>query len=227
MRQVDTGCAATFLPRFAQAPAEERCEALKGTAKCLQRAKDWGIARWREQPAEPLPNAPLLEVNVGTSLPALPAQEPLCLVRCLGAACATDLKACCSITGCAFTPAGGAIAFKLKLQPVVTTSSAEAEFVASVSAAKVAKHLCSTLSELGCAQAKPAPLHVGNQAAIAMVNKQKPAPHCQHADIIQCFATQEQRVAGDIEAHHAPDAINPSNQAAKALGWALHSRRAQ
>jgi hypothetical protein len=46
--------------------------------------------------------------------------------------------------------------------------------VAAVSAAKVAKYLQSVLHELGFGQGKLTPLCVNNQAAIAMVNEQKP-----------------------------------------------------
>jgi hypothetical protein len=139
------------------------------------------------------------------------------------AAHATDLKTRRSVSGYVFTLAGGAIAFKSKLQATVATSLTEAEFVAAVSAAKVAKCLRSVLHELGFAQGKPTPLYVDNQAAIAMVNERKPTPRSRHIHI-QHFAIQEWRAAGDIELHHIPGTINASDQATKALGWTLHSR---
>jgi hypothetical protein len=96
-----------------------------------------------------------------------------------------------------------------KLQATVVTSSTEAEFVAAVSAAKVAKYLRSVPHELGFGQGKPTPLYVDNQAAIAMVNEQKPTPRSRHIHI-QHFAIQEWRAAGDIELHHIPGTINAS-----------------
>jgi hypothetical protein len=108
------------------------------------------------------------------------------------------------------------------LQATVATSSTKAEFMAAVSAAKVAKYLWSVLHELSFGQSKLTPLYVDNQAAIAMVNERKPTPCSQHIHI-QHFAIQEWRADGDIELHHIPGTINASDQATKALGWTLHS----
>jgi hypothetical protein len=98
----------------------------------------------------------------------------------------------------------------------------EAEFVAGVSAAKVAKYLRSILRELHCTQEQPTPLYMDNEAAIAMINERKPTTRSRHIDI-QHFAIQEWRRRGDIVMHHIPGIINPSDQATKALGWTLHS----
>jgi hypothetical protein len=124
--------------------------------------------------------------------------------------------------GYVFTLAGGTIAFKSKLKATVATSSTEAEFVAAVSAAKIAKYCQSVLHELGFGQGKPTALYFDNQAAIAMVNEWKPTPRSQHIHI-QHFAIQEWRATGDIELHHIPGTKNASDQATKALGWTLHS----
>jgi hypothetical protein len=224
--RLDIGYAATFLSRFSQAPAEEHYKALKDVVKYLRRTKDWGIVYWRQQPDESLPRVPLPEPPTDPSLPTFPVHEPLQLIGYLDAAHATDPATRRSITGYVFTLAGGAIAFKSKLQPTVATSSTEAEFIAAVSAAKVAKYLRSVLRQLRIEQVKPTPLYVDNQAAIAMVNENKPTPRSRHVDI-QHFAIQEWRAAGEVELHHIPGTINPSDQATKALGWTLHSRHAR
>ena len=81
--------------------------------------------------------------------------------------------------------------------------------------------------QLGFVQDKPTPLYVDNQAAIAMINERRPTPRSRHIDI-QHFAIQEWRAAREIEMHHIPGVINPSDQATKALGWTLllrHVRR--
>jgi hypothetical protein len=221
--RVDIGYAATFLSRFAQAPTIEHYQALKNVVRYLRATKDWGIVYWRGSPVEHLPKVPLKQPPLDSSLPSFPSHEIDQLVGYVDAAHATDLKTRRSVTGYVFCLAGGAVAFKSKLQPVVATSSTEAEFVAAVSAAKVAKYLRSVLAELGFAQSKSTPLYVDNEAAIAMVNERKPTPRSRHIDI-QHFAIQEWRAAGDIEMHHIPGIINPSDQATKPLGWALHSR---
>jgi hypothetical protein len=70
------------------------------------------------------------------------------------------------------------------------------------------------------------PLYVDNQAAIAMINENKPTPRSRHIDI-QHFAIQEWCVHELIELHHIPGVVNPADQATKALGWTLHSRHTQ
>ena len=135
----------------------------------------------------------------------------------------TCLKTRRSVTGYGFCLAGGAVAFKSKLQPTIATSSTEAEFCAGVTGAKVAKYLRSVLSDLGFAQEEPTPLYMDNQAAIAMINERKPTTRSRHIDI-QHFAIQEWRARGDIVMRHIAGILNPSDQATKPLGWTLHSR---
>lgn len=221
--RLDIGYAGTFLSRFASAPHRAHYKALKDIVKYLRRTKDWGLVYWREKPVKSLPQVPLPEVKVDPSLPQFPVQKLSQLVGYIDAAHATDLKTRRSVTGYVFCLAGGAIAFKSKLQPTVATSSTEAEFTAGVSGAKVAKYLRSVLSELGYAQEEPTPLYMDNQAAIAMINERKPTTRSRHIDI-QHFAIQEWRQRGDIIMHHIPGIVNPSDQATKALGWTLHSR---
>jgi hypothetical protein len=173
-----------------------------------------------------LPYVPLPQPDVDPSLPLFPKIDLHQLVGYLDAAHATNLETRRSVTGYAFCYAGGAVAFKSKLQTTVATSSTEAEFIAGVSAAKVAKYLQSILQELDCTQEQPTPLYMDNEAAIAMINERKPTTRSRHIDI-QPFAIQEWRQRGDIVMHHIPGIINPSDQATKALGWTLHSRHAR
>ena len=221
--RVDIGYAATLLSRFSHAPALEHYKALKDVVKYLRRTMTWGIMYWRPHPVASLPHVPPPEHAIDPTLPAFPQSEFLRLIGYLDAAHATDTPTCRSVSGYVFTLAGGAVAYKSRLQPSVATSSTEAEFIAAVSAAKVAKYLRSVLHELGFAQLRPTPLYVDNQAAIAMVNERRPTSRSRHIDI-QHFAIQEWRAAGDIVMRHIPGIINPSDQTTKALGWTLHSR---
>jgi len=66
---------------------------------------------------------------------------------------------------------------KSKLQTVIATSSTEAKFVAAVHTAKIARYLHSISKDLGFAQEHPTVLYEDNQAAIAMINQQKPTTH--------------------------------------------------
>jgi hypothetical protein len=127
------------------------------------------------------------------------------------------------VTGLSFCLAGGAIAFKSKLQPTVATSSTEAVFITAVLAAKIAKYLRSILVELGFPPSGPTLLYKDNKAAINMVDANRPTEPSRHIDI-QHFAIQEWRQRGDIKLAHIPGVINPSDAPTKPLGWILHRR---
>eukprot|EP00957_Ditylum_brightwellii_P058476 4434516-Ditylum_brightwellii.AAC.1 len=65
------------------------------------------------------------------------------------------------------------MAYSTKWQITVTTSSTEVEFVQAVSAAKMAKHLCTVLNELGIAQQGPTIIYKDNTTSIMMANCQQ------------------------------------------------------
>lgn len=87
---------------------------------------------------------------------------------------------------------GGPIAsYKSKVQSTaVLTSSTEAEFIAAVQAAKIAKYLLSILTELGYTQHGLTFLYGDNQAAILMIYASRPTPQSRHINI-QHFAIQQ------------------------------------
>jgi hypothetical protein len=88
--------------------------------------------------------------------------------------CLTDLRTRRLVTGLVMSYAGVAIAYKSKVQTTVATSSTEAEFLAAVTAAKIAKYLRAVLKGLGCEQKTATILYEDNETAIAMVNENKP-----------------------------------------------------
>jgi hypothetical protein len=162
--------------------------------------------------------------SVDGSLPTFPTDtSPHELVGYVDAAYGTDTSTRRSVTGLAFTLGGGAIAYRSKLQPVVATSSTEAEFIAAVQAAKMAKYLRSVLHDLGFPQHTATPIYCDNEAAILMTNACKPTQRSRHIDI-QWYAIQEWMRRGDIVLKHIAGTINPADSLTKALGWILHLR---
>jgi hypothetical protein len=210
--RVDIGFAATTLARFSQNPSMEHYHALKHVVKFLRRTVDWGLMYWRTTPRLDLPDVAFVPV----------APTPLYRrFRSSDASHAPELVARRSITGLYFTYAGCTVAYKSKVQPMVSTSSTEAEFIACVFAAKTAKYLRSILTELGYPPGGPTPLFVDNQAAIAMVNEDRPTPRARHIDI-QWFAIQQWHHSGLIKLTHIPGILNPADQNTKALDTTLH-----
>jgi hypothetical protein len=224
--RLDIGYAVTKLARYSAAPASIHYLALKRICRYLRQTMTWGIMYWRPKPVPSLPPGtdPGHAAPTGPDLPAFPrASDPFTLIGYVDASHATDLPTRRSVTGTVFTLCGGAIAYRSKLQPTVSTSSTEAEFIAAVAAAKTAKYLRTVLAELGFQQHSPTVLYEDNQATILMVNASKPTTRSRHI-AIQHFAIQEWKEQGDIILEHIPGTINPADALTKALGWILHSR---
>ena len=218
----DIGYAVTFLARYSQNPSSAHYKALKGVAKYLRATKDYGIFYWRGKPRSDLPKVSIPPIEYCADLPSFPVNtgELTCYVD---AAHATDLKTRRSVTGYGICYGGGVVAYKSKLQATCSTSSTEAEFIAVVTASKTIKYLRTVLEQLGYPCDKATSVYVDNQAAIAMVNEDRPTPRARHIDI-QHFAIQEWRKRGVVTLHHIPGVINPSDAATKPLGWILHKR---
>eukprot|EP00980_Cylindrotheca_fusiformis_P008178 scaffold1732_cov76-Cylindrotheca_fusiformis.AAC.1 len=219
----DIGYAVITLSKFASCPAEFHYSMLKKVAKYLRRTKHWGIHFHRKHRDPTLPDCPFETLSSDTTLPEFPDLPSNQLSCFIDAAHGNDLRRRRSTTGFAFMFAGGSVSYKCKTQPLTATSSTEAEFYAAVSAAKHAKYLRAILSELGFPQEEPTPLYCDNQSAIKMINARIPTERSRHI-LIQFFAIQDWKDAGDIILHHIPGIINPSDDLTKPLGWILHSR---
>ena len=223
----DIGYAVITLSKFASKPAKLHFTALKNVARYLRGTRDWGIHFHRNGVRNELPLCPLDTVDAveaSKNLPAFPSLEEGCrLTGLLDAAHGNDLTRRRSTTGYVFMMAGGAVSYRCKTQPVTATSSTEAEFYASVTAAKHARYLRSVLNDLGLHQDRPTPLYCDNKSAINMINARRPTERARHI-LIQYFAIQDWKENGDIVMHHIPGIINPSDDLTKPLGWVLHAR---
>jgi hypothetical protein len=186
--------------------------------------KDWGLIYWRTSRMDSLPVGLFRHLLPDPDLPDFPqVLDPLQLSGYVDAAHATDLITRRSITGLVFMFCGGPIAYKSKIQPTVSTSSTEAEFIAAVHAAKISKYLRSILHELGYTQTAPTPLYEDNAAAILMINANRPTSRSRHVDI-QHFAIQEWKANHEIILFHIPGIINIADALTKSLGTTLHHR---
>ncbi len=164
---VDIGFAVTLLARFSDHPSKIRFDSLRRLARYLHMTKDWGIIYWRPTPLASMPSGSFIALESDSALPTFPQPVlPTTLAGYVDAAHATDLTTRRSISGLAFKLCGGPIAFKSKVQSTVFTSSTEAEFIAAVHAAKIAKYIRSILHELGHSQPGPTVLYEDNKAAI-------------------------------------------------------------
>lgn len=232
--RLDIAYPITQLAKYCQAPSEAHYQALRRVAFYLRHTIDWGLHFWKPSPitdptsiTEPiLPPGSLVRSEVPhiDSLPPFPPiQRAFTLFGFVDAAHATDPTTRRSVSGYAFTYGGTVVAYRCKLQSTVATSSTEAEFIAAVSAAKVAKYLRSILSDLGHLHDGPTILFEDNEAAIYMANHGRPTERSRHIDI-QHFALLEWCTNGDVQLASIPTTIQPADALTKACGSTLHYR---
>jgi len=122
--------------------------ALKNICRYLQKHKLKGLIYWHTKSVEFLPDIPFKIIHSDPWLLTFPKYDPIDLVAFAKEAYATDSKTHFSVSGYVTAYAGAAIAYKAKLQPMVATSSTEAEFIAAVYTSKAVKHLHSVLNDL-------------------------------------------------------------------------------
>jgi hypothetical protein len=223
----DIGYAIATLAKFSTAPARIHYQRLKGVAIYLRNTLNWGIIYWRPAPHHALPDVPLTLAEYDPQLPPFPAStSPFQLRGFVDASHANDLRNRRSTTGYGFLLAAGVIAYRCHTQTITATSSTEAEFLAAVEAAKIAKYLRSILRELGFPQDGPTPIYEDNESTIKIVNAGRPTVRTRHIDI-QFFAIQDWKAAGDLVLVHIPGIINPADCLTKPVPWILHSRHSR
>ena len=123
-----------------------------------------------------------------------------------------------------FTFCGGAAVYKSKTQSLTAGSLTEAEFIATHTAAKIAKYLQMILKQFGYEQTKPTPIHIDNMSTLRIINNNtSPTEQTRHLDI-RYYAIQDWRKAGDNIMEHIHGILNPSNDMTKPLGYVLHAR---
>jgi len=225
----DIGFAISTLSKFGSSPAACHYLQLKNVCRYLRTTRMWGISYKRSTVRTDLPDTSTTFIDVEPDLPDFP-REPTgnedklqCFVD---AAYANDPRKRKSTTGFAFTYCGSAIVYRSKTQSIIALSSTEAELIAAVEAAKVARFLRSMLKELGFHQKKPTVIYEDNQSTIHVVNSRAPTARTRHIDI-RYFAIQDWKEQGDIVLKHIPGKINPADDFTKPLGRLLHGRHAR
>ena len=168
------------------APARIHYEAAKHTLRYLYITRTDGIYFWRSSPCDDLPDVPLPTItsNVNDLLldnrSSHTAYDVHGFVDSDWAACPKTRR---SFSGICIRLAGGTIAYKSRLQPTVSQSSTEAEFIAAADAGKMILYIRSILFDLGIPQQSASLLYEDNDGCIAMANAGKPTSRTRHIDI--------------------------------------------
>ena len=95
-----------------------------------------------------------------------------------------DLPRQRSTTRIVFIYCGGAIIYRSKTQTLTAGSSTEAEFIAAVTAAKLACYLRCVLKQLGEEQTEPTDIYIDNLSALKIINDNcSPTERTSHIDL--------------------------------------------
>ena len=121
-------------------------------------------------------------------------------------------------TGAYVTRIGtGAVNWSSKLQPIVTLSSTEAEYVAAVEAGKEICWMRNLLTELGYSvMDKPSTMHVDNNSAISVAKNPEHFGRLKHLDL-RMYWLRDVCSAGMISPVFCPTAEMPADLLTKAL----------
>ena len=188
-----------MLSKFLTTPTHIHYQQLKNFTCYLHWTINCGIVYHKTVPTDSLPTSQHVPLAPESDLLIFPSPSTPDQLMCfVDVAHANDLCNHHSMTGYAFIMCGGTITYHTKTQSIIVTSSMEAEFLATVLAAKQAKYLCAILKELGFPQHDPTPIYEDNMSAIKMINAWIPTKHSCHIDI-QHFAIQDWKDANVIE----------------------------
>jgi hypothetical protein len=179
------------LSQFSINPALEHYNAVKHVFRYLSGTLDYGLTYWRQAPNHALPfksPPPLLSAPMDQPISHVPSDSgahysPFAVFGYVDSDWATDTRHRRSISGIVFKLAGAAVAWKCRVQPTVSLSSTEAEFLAASDAGKLALYLRSILDELHVPQIHATVLYEDNRGALLMAHAGQPTRHSRHIDI--------------------------------------------
>jgi hypothetical protein len=110
----------------------------------------------------------------------------------------------------------GAISWMSRLQPFVTLSTTEAEYVAAVSAGQEILWLRHLFTELGFQFKSPSTLYIDNQSAISVAKNPDHHGRVKHLDL-KFYWLRDEVEKGIIRVKHVPTDVNPADILTKAL----------
>jgi hypothetical protein len=221
----------TKLSQFATAPAKLHYDAVKRIFRYLNGTLDHGLTYWRTTPHASLPSlSPPLRLQATVDLPlshdVSDATEKYISTAVLGyvdSDWASDIRHRRSISGIVFKLAGAAIAWKCRVQPTVSLSSTEAEFLAASDAGRMALYLRSILDELSVSQQFATVIYEDNRGALLMASAAQPTKQSRHIDIRE-YALLDWVERDLISLEDVASGLNASDILTKQTGPLLFAR---
>ena len=170
-------------------PAVDHYNAIKRIFKYLAGSLDRGITYWRSSYVSSLPSLPFpTPLATPDDIRHIPNTSQF--YGYVDSDWAADSIHRHSISGMVFMMNGGAIAWKTRVQPTMSTSSTEAEFLAASDAGKLALYICSILDNMGVPQTDATLIYEDNWGALLLAQAGRQTKHSRHIEI-RHFALQD------------------------------------
>ena len=120
--------------------------------------------------------------------------------------------------------AGGAVAWKSRVQPLVALSSTEAEVIAVDDAARELRYLEKILADFGITAPRPTPIGQDNLSTCRLVGATSWNPRSKHM-ALRYHSTGDLQRAGVLQVKYLPTAAMPSDALTKPLARMPHAAR--
>ena len=225
--RIDINYPTVKLSQFAANPADVHYRALKNIFRYLSATKDRGITYWRRHPVSSLPAAPPPQpLSARADTPVHDLTKHSCVLRWdalygyVDSDWAMDIRHRRSISGIVYILAGAAVAWKTRVQPTVSLSTSEAEFVAASDAGRMALYLRSVLDELDVPQQYATLLFEDNRGARMMATAGQPTRQSRHIDI-RHYAVLDWVERDLLTLEDVPSRLNCSDSLTKQTGTTL------
>ena len=211
--RIDINFPTIKLSQFSANPAAEHYLAVKNIYRYLAATKTRGLTYWRPAPVPSLPRAPPPPPLTDTTRQPVHDLSVFAdvlrwdsLYGYVDSDWAMDIRHRRSVSGIVFILAGAAVAWKTRVQPTVSLSTSEAEFLAASDAGRMALYLRSVLDELGVPQRFATLLFEDNRGARMMANAGQPTRQSRHIDIrhyaVLDWVERDLLTLEDVSSHH-------------------------
>jgi hypothetical protein len=174
------------LSQFSNAPAAIHFDAVQSIFQYLAGTADYALVYTRPTvlaTCPPMPQPPCLTATNNNSLHHFDDNLHAVLHAYSDSDWAMDIRHRRSISGIVAKLAGGAVAWKCRVQPTVALSTTEAEFLAAGDAGRLTLYLRSVLADLQFPQASATIIFEDNRGALFMSQATQPTRHTRHIDI--------------------------------------------
>jgi hypothetical protein len=134
-----------------------------------------------------------------------------------------DIRHRRSISGMVFFLGGAVIAWKTRVQPTVSLSTAESKFLAASDSGRLTLFIRAVMTELGQSQLQATTMYEDNDACIKVADSSAPTRQMRHI-AIRDFALQHWTERDLVTLVSCPSNANASNMFTKQVGKILFAR---